>query len=114
MALTSQVPDIRHPLRDPEEGLGVVPRMSVLPHFDRFAGRLPDAVLTRLSHPPAGVVAIGIDEDTALVGGPDEWEVVGRQSAWVLGKHERHEYPVGSRLVLPTAAGHQEAAPAGP
>ena len=105
MALTSRVPDIRHPLRDPEEGLGVVPRMSVLPHFDRFAGRLPDAVLKHLSHPPPGIVSVGIDEDTALVGGPDEWEVVGRQSAWVLGKDGRHEYPVGSRLLLPTGDG---------
>jgi cyanophycinase len=105
MALTSRVPDIRHPLRDPEEGLGVVPRMSVLPHFDRFAGRLPDAVLKHLSHPPPGIVSVGIDEDTALVGGPDEWEVVGRQSVWVLGKDGRHEYPVGSRLLLPT--GHR-------
>lgn len=102
MALTSRVPDIRHPLRDPEEGLGVVPRMSVLPHFDRFAGRLPDTVLKHLSHPPPGIVSVGIDEDTALLGGPDEWEVVGRQSVWVLGKDGRHEYPVGTRLLLPT------------
>ncbi|HET9944519.1 MAG TPA: hypothetical protein VFR56_02630, partial [Actinomycetes bacterium] len=56
-------------------------------------------------HPPPGIVSVGIDEDTALVGGPDEWEVVGRQSVWVLGKDGRHEYPVGSRLLLPTGAG---------
>jgi cyanophycinase-like exopeptidase len=105
MALTTQVPDIRHPLRDAEEGLGAVPGLSVLPHFDRFAGRLPDMVLRRLSNPPEGIVAVGIDEDTALIRGLDtedgadgEWEVVGRQSAWVLGPDGRHEYPTGSRL----------------
>jgi cyanophycinase len=87
-----------------------VPGLSVLPHFDRFAGRLPDMVLTRMSNPPEGIVAVGIDEDTALVRGLDtrpdggadgadgEWEVVGRQSVWVLGAHGRHEYPTGSRL----------------
>jgi cyanophycinase len=102
MALTTHVPDVRHPLRDAEQGLGAVPGLSVLPHFDRFAGRLPDAVLKHLSHPPPGIVSVGIDEDTALVGGPDEWEVVGRQSVWVLGKDGRHEYPEGSRLQLRT------------
>ncbi|HEX7187226.1 MAG TPA: Type 1 glutamine amidotransferase-like domain-containing protein [Actinomycetes bacterium] len=103
MALTGQVPDLRHPLRDAEPGLGAVPRLSVLPHFDRFAGRLPDLVLTRLSNPPDGVTAVGIDEDTALVGGPDDWEVVGRQSVWLLGADGRHEHPAGSVLQLPSA-----------
>ena len=104
MALTGQVPDIRHPFRDPVPGLGAVPQLSVLPHFDRFAGRLPDVVLTRVSNPPPGVTAVGIDEDTALVGGwredPDEWEVVGRQSVWVLTPHGREEHPAGSALHL--------------
>jgi cyanophycinase-like exopeptidase len=104
MALTGQVPDIRHPLRDPVPGLGAVPQLSVLPHFDRFAGRLPDLVLTKVSNPPPGVTAVGIDEDTALVGGlrpdPGEWEVMGRQSVWVLTPDGRVEHPAGSVLHL--------------
>ena len=104
MALTGQVPDIRHPFRDPVPGLGAVPELSVLPHFDRFAGRLPDVVLTRVSNPPEGVTAVGIDEDTALVGGlrddPAEWEVLGRQSVWVLTPDGRVEHPVGRVLRL--------------
>lgn len=105
MALTGQVPDIRHPLRDPVPGLGVVPRLSVLPHFDRFAGRLPDLVLTRLSNPPPGVTAVGIDEDTAIVSGLDgapdgAWQVLGRQSAWVLTDQGREEHPAGTVVHL--------------
>src|SRR6478672_2263245 len=41
MALTAHVPDIRHPMRAAEAGLAAVPHLRVLPHFDRFAGRLP-------------------------------------------------------------------------
>jgi cyanophycinase-like exopeptidase len=104
MALTGQVPDIRHPFREAVPGLGAVPQLSVLPHFDRFAGRLPDVVLTRVSNPPPGVTSVGVDEDTALVGGwrddPDEWEVVGRQSVWVLTPDGREEHPAGSVLRL--------------
>ena len=92
MALTGQVPDIRHPFARPGARASAPCRScSVLPHFDRFAGRLPDLVLTRVSNPPPGVTAVGIDEDTALVGGwrddPDEWEVVG--PAVGLGAHAR-------------------------
>jgi cyanophycinase-like exopeptidase len=48
MALSSHVPDLRHPTRSAEQGLGVVPHLRVLPHFDRFAGRVPDLLLTRI------------------------------------------------------------------
>ena len=98
IALTDHVPDLRHPLTPAEPGLGAVPGLRVLPHFDRFAGRLPDGLLTRLVDTPPGVTVVGVDEDTALVGGPHEWEVVGRQSVWVLTPDGRTEHPAGSRL----------------
>jgi len=46
---------------------------------------------------------VGIDEDTALVGGPHEWVVQGRQSAWRITPAGRQEHPRGSVLV--TASG---------
>lgn len=98
IALTDHVPDLRHPLRDAEAGLGAVPNLRVLPHFDRFAGRLPDVLLTRLVDTPPGVTVVGIDEDTALVGGPHEWDVVGRRSVWILTADGRTELPTGSTL----------------
>ena len=101
MALTAHVPDIRHPMRAAEVGLSAVPHVRVLPHFDRFAGRLPDLVLRFLVDTPAGVTVLGIDEDTALVGGPTEWRVEGRQSVWVLTSSGRTEHPAGSTLVTP-------------
>jgi cyanophycinase-like exopeptidase len=101
MALTAHVPDLRHPLRGAEQGLGVVPHLRVLPHFDRFAGRVPDLLLTRLVETPPGVTVLGVDEDTALVGGPYDWQVMGRQSVWVLGPHGRTEHPSGTSLSTP-------------
>ncbi len=101
MAMSDHVPDLRHPLRAAEQGLGVVPHLRVLPHFDRFAGRVPDLLLTRVVETPPGVTVLGIDEDTALVGGPQDWQVMGRQSVWVLGPDGRTEHPSGSRLSTP-------------
>ncbi len=101
MALGGQVADpfnAEHPL---VPGLGAVPRVRVVPHFDRFARRLPAATLRRLSEAPPDVTVLGIDEDTAVVGGIDAWEVKGRQSAWVLRDGEREEHPSGSRVELP-------------
>lgn len=101
MAMTRQVTDIRHPLRAPERGLSVVPQLRVIPHFDRFARRMPTKALRRLAAPAPGVTVLGIDEETALVGGPDEWEVQGRRSVWELTSDRRIEHPAGSRLHLP-------------
>jgi cyanophycinase len=95
MALTSWVPDIRHPMRDPHPGLGVVPQLRVIPHFDRFVGWMPDLVGRYLAKAPAGVTVLGIDEDTALVGDGSAWNVHGRQSVWVLTNEGRIPYRAG-------------------
>ena len=101
MALTAHVPDPRHPARDAEPGLGAVPHLRVLPHFDRFAKRLPAAALRRLVEAPPGITVLGIDEDTALVGGPEHWEVQGRQAVWTLRHDDRERHPAGSTLTIP-------------
>jgi cyanophycinase len=100
MALTAHVPDPRHPFHPAEVGLGAVPHVWVLPHFDRFMARLPADALRHLITAPSGVTVLGIDEDTALVGGPEAWEVHGRQSVWILDGDRREQHPHGSRLVL--------------
>jgi cyanophycinase-like exopeptidase len=102
MALAGQVADPfseEHPLLP---GLGAVPHLRVIPHFDRFARRLPPSTRQRLSDAPPGVTVVGIDEDTALVGGIEEWEVMGRQSVWIVQDDGRAaEHRPGSRVVLP-------------
>jgi cyanophycinase-like exopeptidase len=101
IALTDHVPDLRHPLRDAEPGLAALPHIRVLPHYDQLARWVPDMLLKRIVETPPDITVVGIDEDTALVGGPVEWTVRGRQSVWVITPHGREEHPSGSTLRTP-------------
>lgn len=116
MALSASLPDVKRPWRPALDGLGVVPMVEVLPHFDRFASWMPDLVLRRVSGAPAGVRVVGVDEDTALVGGlggwdgdaaaaGTTWQVHGRQSAWLLDPDGRREVPAGGQVVLDRPGG---------
>jgi cyanophycinase len=101
MAITSWVPHVRAMHRPVDPGLGLLPHLRVIPHFDKMLGWAPDLVTRVLLHAPAGVTVLGIDEDTALVGGPEQWQVMGRQSVWTLGHGSRVEHPAGSHLSTP-------------
>jgi hypothetical protein len=117
------VPDFRHPRAGGVEGLGVVPDIRVLPHFDRYAKWVPDFAMRPLVAP--GSYIVGIDEDTALVGealvdealvdegmdadqsahvetkgGLETWQFRsrGRQSTWRVEADRR--YRVNSALAL--------------
>ncbi len=95
MALTSWVPSLRHPRRGGTDGLGLLAHLRVIPHFDAFTKRMPDIVTRFLIPHDEHVTVVGIDEDTALVGGPTEWTVRGRQSAWILSVEGRSELVTG-------------------
>lgn len=101
IALTDWVPDLRHPLTPPGPGLAVVPRLRVIPHFDRFLGWMPDLVDRFLLRAPDDVEVLGIDEDTALVWRDGTWAVEGRQSVWLLRRDGRVEFTAGRSLELP-------------
>jgi cyanophycinase-like exopeptidase len=100
MAFGGWVVDIRHPTRAGLPGLGIVPTLRVLPHFDRFLGRMPDLLVRPFLKNVEGVQTVGVDEDTALVGGPESFTVMGRQSAWLLEGGHRQEFPSGTEFRL--------------
>lgn len=107
IALTGWVPRMRAPDRDPDPGLGILPGLRVLPHFDRVLGWAPDLLTRAVMHSAAGTTVIGIDEETAIVdltGAGHNWHVHGRQQAWVLEEQARHGYPAGATLTTPPAA----------
>lgn len=125
MALSAGFPGFRRPWRS-SAGLGLVPVVRVIPHFDRFGGRLPDVALRGLSRTQGtgganAALLVGIDEETALVGGlADErdpggwqadpagpgnaWRVLGKRSAWLLGSEGRTRVTSGESVVLPAPA----------
>ena len=101
MALSDWAPRIRDINSEQPTGLGLVPHVRVIPHFDTMPSRVPDVLRNALLRLPEATTLLGIDEDTALVGGPHEWEVKGRQSVWLLGDGRREEFPPG--VVLTTS-----------
>lgn len=105
MALCGEVPSVRNPLSPPVAGVGVLPHLRILPHFDAFLGRLPRWTVDALIRAGDGVTVVGIDEETALVGGPERWEVRGRGSAWVLRDGTRRQVPSGRLVDLPDGRG---------
>ena len=101
MALGDWVPELRRPGSPGHQGLGLLPHIRVLPHFDKMLGWIPDLVTRPFFRPPDGVSLVGIDEDTALVGGPERYTVHGRQSAWLLGHGRRRGFLPGAQVDLP-------------
>jgi cyanophycinase-like exopeptidase len=101
MALTAWLPSLRNSLEDGTVGLGLLPHLRVVPHFDAFAARIPDLIPRLLASKGPGVTVIGVDEDTALVGGPEEWTVQGRQSVWLLSEEGREQRPAGATVSTP-------------
>lgn len=100
MAIADHIPQLRPTWSKHTSGLGVLPHLRVLPHFDRMFARIPD-FFQRFMHVPVGVSIVGIDENTALVGGPTEWQVTGEQSVWLLAGSSRTEFPAGSVVHTP-------------
>jgi cyanophycinase len=103
MALTGRVPNIRRPEAEPREGLGAVPKLWVLPHFDRLQEWAPRTAEVVIDQVPPGMTLIGIDEETAIVADGNDlsrWVVRGRQSVWVSGSDGWKSFSAGGELRL--------------
>lgn len=104
IALTGWVPAFRAPGTAPDRGLGVLPALRVLPHFDKMIAWVPDLLTRAFMHVPDHTTILGIDEDTALIdmsGSGHDWSVHGRQHVWELGRDSRRGHPAGATLRTP-------------
>jgi cyanophycinase len=85
------------------DGLRVVGSLAVIPHFDMLERRGGDIVAWFAGWQPPGTTLVGVEEETALVGTDDGWEVQGRGAVWVFGADGRNRYPAGAEVPLPLA-----------
>ena len=64
-------------------GLGLLPGIEVIPHYDKMLGWLPDRVSSFMARSVTNATLLGIDENTALVY-TDAWRKFGRGNVHVL------------------------------
>ena len=65
------------------EGLNLLPKIEVIPHYDKMLGWLPDRVASFIARVGADTTLIGIDENTALVN-DGQWRLRGVGKAHIL------------------------------
>jgi cyanophycinase len=94
MALAEVVPAFR---RAAGEALGLLEGISVIPHYDRFGKLMKPVVRVHDRH----VTLVGIDEDTAIHGGPLEWTVYGSGAVHVTNPDRNEAFTAGDTLTLP-------------
>lgn len=66
-------------------GLGLLPDLAVVPHFDLVRRMTLGSINRAGRHAPPGVRLLGIDEDTALVRDTSGWRSEGAAGVWELG-----------------------------
>jgi len=81
MAFGGTIMGIRKSHHSP--GLGLLPGIEVIPHYDKMLGWLPDRVTSFMAHTVSNATLLGIDENTALVH-TDVWRKFGRGNVHVL------------------------------
>jgi cyanophycinase len=73
------------------DGLAVLGRHFVVPHFDLLSQLSPERVQAWIDVWPEGLRGIGIDEDTVVVEGTNGWTVRGRGRAVTMTSFERQQ-----------------------
>lgn len=103
MAMSDAIPHFRFSRHEATPGLGLLPKIRVIPHFDKFFRWIPESAAQRLMQVPEESVLIGIDELTALVkrNGEDGWHVHGKAEVHLLKGATPGKFRDSERLDLP-------------
>jgi cyanophycinase-like exopeptidase len=94
------LPKLRLPIPFPARwrpGLGLVPDVAVVPHYDAFPEPLSAAFALQA---PRGITVLGIDEETAVVGRSGAWQVFGRGRVTVWRGRHRERFRKGEAFRL--------------
>ena len=96
MALSAQM---RRGPRDWLPGLGLAPRLAVLPHHE---GCTEQEARDQREALPSSLVLLGIAAATACINtGDDAWQVAGEGSVCVYGEYSADRYATGASFALP-------------
>ena len=86
MVLSSHIPNFRLLKSEPTVGLNLIPKIRVIPHFDKFFKWIPESAAKILLNIPSDEILMGIDELTALTkrSGLSNWQVSGKSKVHIL------------------------------
>ncbi len=82
--------------RHHQPGLGLVPRIAVIPHFDTFGAEWVESVLADL--PREDAVLVGIDERSAALWQDGEWHAYGPGGVTVFSGGSRTRFASGETI----------------
>lgn len=103
MIMGEHMPDFRTLGIRQKAAFGVLPGATIFPHFDRmmrWRRMLVPLIRSRLG---AEGYALGVDEDTALVGSPGApWQVMGYGQVYLITKNDVKSFTTGQALTLPS------------
>ena len=102
MALSTHIPNFRFSKKSPTPGFNFLPKVRVIPHFDRFFRWIPESAAKVLMSSPDDTILIGIDELTALVkrSEDDFFTVEGAASVHILSGANPERLKPGERFTL--------------
>jgi len=96
------LPDLRGFSLRQKRAFALLSKSHIFPHFDRMVAWRGITIPILQPLIPTGEYALGLDEDTALVGKlGGVWQVMGRQKVYVITKTEIKSYAAGENVTLP-------------
>jgi cyanophycinase len=103
MIMGEHMPDFRTLGIRSKAAFGLLTGATIFPHFDRmmrWRGMLVPLIQKSLT---AEGYALGVDEDTALIGSPGStWQVMGRGQVYIISKNEVKSFKTGQTMTLPS------------
>jgi cyanophycinase len=102
MFMGEYLPDLRAFGLRQKRAFALLSKSHIFPHFDRMVAWRGITLPILQNLVPEGEYALGLDEETALVGKlGGNWQVMGRQRVHVITKKEIKSYAVGDQVSLP-------------
>lgn len=102
MALGPDIPHFRKMKEVGSVGLGFIPHIRTIPHYNKFFKWIPDAAVELFLKAPEGITIVGIDEVTAFVTEDlENWTIHGVASVHVLTGTNIGSFSEGQTCTIP-------------